>query len=129
MKKVLLVLALLGAAIMMIAPPTSSGVIHEIVAQWCAGKGELVPPGLSREGSKNFAQPVASTLEEGVVPFDPPGAQPAGFLLVLDYDAPPSKGEGNDIFVVIGSIGAAPLYLELFDLSHPAFDHCKNLRP
>jgi hypothetical protein len=128
MRKLMLALATLGAAIMMIAPPTASGVIHEIVAQWCAGKGELTPPGLVKH-PQNFAQPVVSTLEEGVVPFDPPGAQPAGFLLVLNYDAPPSKGVGNGIYIQIDTIEGLPLYLELFDLRHPAFDHCKNLRP
>jgi len=129
MKRLLALIAAVAASVVLLVPPSASGVIHEIVAQWCAGKGELIPPGLAREGSKNFAQPVNSTLVEGVVPFDPPGSQPAGFLLVLNYDAPPSKGEGNGIYVQIDTIEGQPLYLELFDLSHPAFEHCKRLQP
>ena len=35
--------------------------VHEIVAQWCSGQDELGPPGISRDGSKNFAQPLNAT--------------------------------------------------------------------
>src|SRR5215212_5422051 len=34
--------------------------VHEIVAQWCSGHEPLEPHGLSRPGSKNFAQPLNS---------------------------------------------------------------------
>jgi hypothetical protein len=36
-----------------------SGVLaHDTGAHWCSGQDELGPPGVSQEGSKNFAQPV-----------------------------------------------------------------------
>jgi hypothetical protein len=50
-------LGLLFAVVLLPAPPASA-TIHEIVAAWCSGHGELEPPGI--QGGKNFAQPVNS---------------------------------------------------------------------
>ena len=72
----LLGLALAGAATIVPAAPANA-TIHEIVAQWCAGKGELQPPGI--QSGKNFAQPVFCNGFIGpVVPFVPPDGQPQG---------------------------------------------------
>jgi len=129
MRRALLLATLAATVTVLLVPPSASGVVHEIYAQWCADRGEQVPPGLGEEGRKNFAQPVFATLFQGIVPFDPPGDQPAGFLLVLDYDAPPSKVSGIGAYFPIGEIEGQPLYLEAFELDHVAFDHCSKLRP
>ena len=122
----LLGLALAGAATIVPAAPANA-TIHEIVAQWCAGKGELKPPGI--QDGKNFAQPVFSNGFIGpVVPFDPPGAQPAGQLITFNYDSPSAKVVGTGVYVNIGD-PAAPLYVEVIalDTSFAAFRNCPHL--
>ena len=105
----------------------ASATIHEIVGQWCAGHGELEPPGI--QSGDNFAQPVVSNGFIGpVVPFDPPGPQPAGNLITFNYNAPPSKVMGTGSFVNIAPSGT-PLYIEVIALNpnFAAFQHCPNL--
>jgi hypothetical protein len=103
----------------------ASATVHEIVGQWCAGQGELGPPGVSG-GSQadNFAQPLnASGFIEGIVPFQD------GFLVKFNYDNANAKVVGTGVFVVIGEVDGAPLYLELItpDTSFPAFQQCPRL--
>ena len=54
----------IAAAIVVVTPPPATAVVHEIYGAWCAGKGEIEPPGLSDDTKKNFARPV---LVGGVV--------------------------------------------------------------
>jgi hypothetical protein len=113
----------LGAGV---AAPASAS-IHEIVGQWCAGHGELLPPGI--QTGDNFAQPVMSNGFVGpVVPFDPPGAQPAGNLIKFNYDVPSSKVVGTGTYFNIAPTGT-PLYLEVIalDPDFPAFQNCPRL--
>jgi hypothetical protein len=103
----------------------ASATVHEIVGQWCAGQGELGPPGISG-GSQadNFARPLmASGFIEGIVPFQD------GFLVQFNYDNPNAKVVGTGVFVVIGEVDGAPLYLEVItpDTSFPAFQQCPRL--
>ena len=114
---VALAAALLAGALARPAP----AVIHEIVAAWCNGKGELVPPGVSREGSKNFAMPV---LAGGVVSLTP---YLDGVLIDFDFDRPQAKISAAPTGPAIVQIGPG-LYLERFVLDHPAFENCRRLQ-
>jgi hypothetical protein len=114
-----------------VAPAPAEATVHEIVAQWCSGHDELNPPGLTGgSNADNFARPlVASGFVGEPVPFDPPGAQPAGSLLEFHYDRPNAKVVGTGVYVEIGVTPAGPLYLELIapDPSFAAFQHCPQL--
>jgi hypothetical protein len=120
----------LSAALLAPAAPAHA-TVHEIVAQWCSGQDELNPPGLTGgSNADNFAQPVVSTGFAGdPVPFDPPGDQAAGLLLVFNYDAKASKVTGTGVYVAIDQTPAGPLYIELIepDPDFPAFRHCPAL--
>ena len=117
----LLGLALAGAATIVPAAPANA-TIHEIVAQWCAGKGELQPPGI--QSGKNFAQPVFSNGFIGpTVPFRD------GLLITFIYDSPSAKVVGTGQFIVIGQTPSGPLYVEVIalDLNFAAFRNCPRL--
>ena len=68
MKKAFAAAVLATALLVGVAAQPAPAVVHEIYAAWCAGKGEIVPPGIAREGSKNFAMPV---LKSGAVSVHP----------------------------------------------------------
>jgi hypothetical protein len=106
----------------------AEAVVHEIVAAWCSGQ-ELEPPGLSRPGSQNFAQPVNSNGFVGDVVFDP---DLGGLLVTFNYDHPASKVQGSGVFIQIGSTPTdppVPIFIELVepDPDFPAFQHCPRL--
>ena len=121
--------ALVGAAALFagIAAQPAPAVVHEIYAAWCAGKGEIEPPGLSRDGSKNFAMPVLKSGAVSVHPFT--GSQGPGLLIDINFDAPQVKLIATGRILVIGQTPAGPLYLEEFviDPAFPAFSNCTNL--
>jgi hypothetical protein len=129
MKKMLA--AFVGAAALFagIAAQPAPAVIHEIYAAWCAGKGEIEPPGISRDGSKNFAMPVLKSGAVSVhpIPAGPQGA--AGILIDIDFDRPNVKIIPTGQIITIGQTPAGPLYLEDFviDPNFPAFSNCANL--
>jgi hypothetical protein len=111
---------------------SASATVHEIVGQWCAGQGDLFPPGVSgQSNADNFARPLfASGFASVVDPFDPPGAQPEGALIAFDFDHPASKIVSLGFFVAIDTLpDGRPLYVEAFELdtSH-GFVHCKRLQ-
>ena len=117
-------LALTAAATVVPAAPANA-TIHEIVAQWCAGKGELEPPGI--QDGKNFAQPVnANGFVGPLVPFVGPNGP--GQLITFNYDRPMAKVLGTGVFVNVAPSGP-PLYIELLrlDPTFPAFRHCPKL--
>jgi hypothetical protein len=132
-RALVVVAATLGIVFAQIAP--ASATVHEIVGQWCSrgasGKGELAPPGISDPTKRNFAQPLVASgvVEEEPVQFDPPGDQPAGFLVKFNYDNPNVKVVPTGVFVVIGQVAGSPLYLELIEPNPDfvAFTHCPNL--
>jgi hypothetical protein len=128
MKKVFVAAVLATALFVGIAAQPAPAVVHEIYAAWCAGKGEIEPPGLSREGSKNFAMPVLKSGAVSVHPFT--GAQGPGLLVDIDFDAPNVKLIPTGNIIVIGQTPAGPLYLEEFmiDPNFPAFSNCANLQ-
>jgi len=125
MRKLTTVLAglALTAAVTVLPAAPASATIHEIVAQWCAGRGELQPPGI--QGGKNFAQPViANGFVGGTVPFNGPAGP--GLLIQFNFDHPASKVVGTGTYVVVGTTPAGPLYVQLIkpDPNFPAFMHC-----
>jgi hypothetical protein len=128
MKKVFVAAVLATALFVGVAAQPAPAVVHEIYAAWCAGKGEIEPPGLSREGSKNFAMPVLKSGAVSVHPFT--GAQGPGLLVDIDFDAPNVKIIPTGNIIVIGQTPAGPLYLEEFiiDPNFPAFSNCANLQ-
>jgi len=101
--------------------------VHEIVAQWCSGREPLEPHGLSRPGSKNFAQPIESTGSLIVTV----NAAARTIHISFDYGKRPVKVQP---FATI-PIGTDPdtgftILLDLIepDPDFPAFQHCAKLR-
>jgi hypothetical protein len=122
-RALLVVAATVGVTFAGVVP--ASATVHEIVGQWCSGQEPLNPPGLTGGShANNFAQPLeASGFIEGIVPFRD------GFLVDFNYDNPNAKVVGTGVFVVIGEVDGAPLYLELItpNPDFPAFRHCPRL--
>jgi hypothetical protein len=99
--------------------------VHEIVAQWCSGRAELNPPGLSRPGSKNFAQPLNAI---GIVIMMPLGENDV--LITFDYDHPATKVQSSGIMVPIGTTpDGGTIFLDVPepDPDFAAFRHCPAL--
>jgi hypothetical protein len=100
--------------------------VHEIVAQWCSGHDPLEPNGLSRPGSKNFAQPLNAT--GAVITTVDPVAKT--IHISFDYGNNPVKVQK----VATIPIGVDPdtgftILLDLIapDPDFPAFAHCPNV--
>lgn len=125
MKKLsVFVVAILAAGL--VAGATSRpapAVIHEIVAAWCNGKGELIPPGIADDTQKNFAMPVNAGGVVQLVPFMD------GVLIDFDFTKPQAKIVAAPTGPPIVQIGPG-LYLERFiiDPNFPAFENCKALQ-
>jgi hypothetical protein len=122
----------LGVAVVVVATTMpaapASATVHEIVAQWCSGQGELAPPGISDPAKPTFARPlIANGFIGDPVPFV--GDAGPGLLINFNYEHPAGKVVGTGVFVVVGTTPAGPLYLELIepDPSFPAFQHCPRL--
>lgn len=101
--------------------------VHEIVAQWCSGQDPLAPHGISRPGSRNFAQPLIATGFVGPTVFDP---DLGGLLITFNYDHPASKVQGTGTFIQVGATpDGTPIFIEAIapDPSFPAFQHCPRL--
>lgn len=133
MRRLFASLAIFGLVFGMFAG-SASATVHEIVGQWCAGQGELFPPGISGgSNADNFARPLfASGFASVVAPFDPDGAGPAepGALIAFDFDHPASKVVGTGVFVQIDELpDGSPLYVEVFELDTAhGFTNCERLR-
>lgn len=123
MKKVLVVAIATAALVAAAVPQPAPAVIHEIYAAWCAGQGEIVPPGVSDEGSKNFAMPVRAGGVVRIVPYLD------GVLIDFDFDSPQAKIIAAPTGPAIVPIGPG-LYLERFiiDPNFPAFANCQPLQ-
>jgi hypothetical protein len=66
----------------------SSATVHEIVGQWCAGQGELAPPGISDPTKANFAQPLFAS---GVATFVPNFDGQGNNLIRFNFNHPAIK--------------------------------------
>lgn len=98
--------------------------VHEIVAQWCSGHDALNPPGISRPGSQNFAQPLNAM---GIVLMVPLGDD---VLVTFDFDHPATKVQSSGLIVPIGMTpDGATIFLDVPepDPDFPAFQHCPAL--
>lgn len=119
-----LVLVASATLLVAVAPQPASGVVHEIVGQWCAGQGELEPFGLSRDGSKNFAAPLFASRVVQIVPFG------GGLLIDFDFTKPQIKIAPTGAIIPIGTLSdGTPLFIEGFVLGdRPPFTKCKRLQ-
>ena len=120
--------AMLAAAIVAVAlvagalAQPAPAVVHEIYSAWCAGKGEIEPPGISDPSKGNFAAPV---MAGGVVSLTP---YLDGVLIDFDFGKPQAKILPAPTGPAIVQIGPG-LYLERFilDPDFPAFLNCAKL--
>lgn len=122
MKTAFAAVIVVAALVAGLAAKPAPAVIHEIYAAWCAGKGEIVPPGLADDTKKSFAKPV---LAGGVVSLTP---YLDGVLIDFDFTKPQSKIVAAPTGPPIVQIGPG-LYLERFilDPEFPAFLNCPKL--
>jgi hypothetical protein len=118
--------ALAGLAVMAVSTVPAHATVHEIVAQWCSGHEPLEPNGLSRPGSKNFAQPLNST--GAVITIVDPVAKT--IHITFDYGNRPVKVQA----IATVPIGVDPdtgftILLDVVapDPDFPAFAHCPNV--
>ena len=97
-------------------------VVHEVYGAWCAGKGEIEPPGLSDGTKRSFAKPV---LAGGVVSLTP---YLDGVLIDFDFTKAQAKIVPAPTGPAIVQIGPG-LYLERFvlDPQFPGFLNCAKL--
>jgi hypothetical protein len=108
-----------------VATVPAHATVHEIVAQWCSGHAELEPPGLSRPGSKNFAQPLNAM---GIIIVRPFGGN--DLLITFDYAHRATKVQSSGLVVPIGTTEQGGiLFLDVPepDPDFPAFQHCPAL--
>lgn len=100
--------------------------VHEIVAQWCSGQDELMPPGISTPGSRTFARPLNAigVVIETFVP------ELNIILVTFDFDHPAVKVQSSGILVQVGMTpDGIPVMLDVPepDPDFPAFQHCPRL--
>jgi hypothetical protein len=131
MKKAIVGLAV--GLLTLVSSAPASATVHEIVGQWCSGRGELFPPGLTGgSNADNFAQPLFANGFASIVPgFDPDGDGPLepGVLVKFDFDHPASKIVGLGFFVQIDEEpDGTPVYVEAFALdTSDGFTNCARL--
>jgi hypothetical protein len=132
MRRLIVMAAVAMLSLGVLAAPASA-TVHEIVGQWCSGRAELFPPGLSGgSNADNMAQPLfASGFASIVDPFDPdgPGGADEGVLIAFDFDHPAAKIVGLGFFVQIDTLpDGRPLYVEAFELdTSDGFTNCARL--
>jgi hypothetical protein len=149
----LIVIALASVAMLVMSAVPGHAIIHELVASHCSGHqglhGNVDPPGQLNTQGNSFAAALQATgvytFEEGV---DQAGE--LGFnLLTQEFGPMPSPGDEVSVtiwtdptrasakldadswmwvYFVDDELFGEPLhiYLQLYDLDHPAFDHCPN---
>ena len=122
MRKTLALVVVLAAAVAAVLAQPAPAVVHEIYAAWCAGKGEIEPPGISDDTKSNFARPVMAGGVVSLTPFMD------GVLIDFDFDKPQAKIVAAPTGPPIVQIGPG-LYLERFilDPRFPAFLNCAKL--
>ena len=122
MRKTLALVVVLAAAVAAVLAQPEPAVVHEICAAWCAGKGEIEPPGISDDTKSNFARPVMAGGVVSLTPFMD------GVLIDFDFDKPQAKIVAAPTGPPIVQIGPG-LYLERFilDPRFPAFLNCAKL--
>ena len=101
--------------------------VHEIVGQWCSGQDELEPPGISRFGSKNFAQPLNAARV--IVTEVDPVAETIFITFAYDHPAVKVRSTGETIPIGVDPESGFTLLLDVIepDPNFPAFQHCPAL--
>ena len=120
--KALAVAVVTAAAVAGAFAQPAPAVVHEIYSAWCAGKGEIVPPGIADDTKSNFAAPVRAGGVASMTPYLD------GFLIDFDFDRAQAKIVPAPTGPPIVQIGPG-LYLERFilDPDFPAFLNCAKL--
>ena len=100
--------------------------VHEIVAQWCSGREPLDPHGLSRPGSKNFAQPIESTGSLIVT------VNPVARTIHISFDYGKRPVKVQQVATIPIGVDPDTGFTILLDLIGPdpdfaAFQHCAKL--
>ena len=138
--------------VVLVATP-SNAIIHELVASHCAGHdlpnngANVDPPGQLNQRGNSFARALQAT---GIYSFaegadeggtfgldftqDPPvfGPMPApdGPSVVVTVDPTKPSAKLGDSFVwIYFKDGPLNIYLQAYDLDHPAFDDCPGIHP
>lgn len=143
-------LATLTMLVMFAVP--GQAIIHEIVASHCSGgqgiHGNVDPPGQLNTRGQSFAAALQATgvytFEEGTdqagelgfnlltEEFGPlPGPGDEAAVTVWVDPTRPSAKLGDDwmwVYFVDDELFEEPqhIYLQLYELDHPAFEHCQN---
>ncbi len=154
MKRLTLTIAL-AALVTLTIPLPAFGIIHEIVSSHCAGHevpnndAHVDPPGQLNTNGNSFGRALQATgvytfaegedqggeiglnVLTGVFgPLPGPGDENA-VTVYTDNTRPSAKLGDNWIWVYFfdDEVFGEPLhiYLQLYDLDHPAFEHCKHL--
>ena len=101
--------------------------VHEIVAQWCSGQDELTPPGISRDGSPNFAQPLNAARVVVILVDD--NAETITITFAYDHPAIKVRTTGETIPIGQDPVTGYTLLLDVIepDPAFPAFQHCPAL--
>lgn len=101
--------------------------VHEIVAQWCSGHDELAPPGITREGSQNFAQPLNAARVVVIVVND--DTETINITFAYDHPAVKVRSTGETIPIGTDPDTGYTLLLDVIepDPAFPAFQHCPAL--
>lgn len=120
LRRTLVAVTVSSLAVVLPAAPASA-TVHEIVAQWCADRGPLLPRGITG-GSRadNLAQPLfANKVIESVTGYD------GGVLISFDFNHPAIKLVSTGEIVSIGP----GTYVTGFTLDpeFAAFDNCARL--
>lgn len=118
--RILVAIAVSSLGVVLPAAPASA-TVHEIVAQWCADRGDLLPRGITG-GSQadNLAQPLfAAKVIESVTPYLD------GVLISFDFEHPAIKLISTGQIVQI----APGTYVTGFELDpeFAAFQKCARL--
>ncbi len=152
MRRLVAVFAL-AAGLTLMVPAPANAIIHGIVASHCAAQDHtdtVDPPGQLNTTGESFARALQATgvftfaegqdqagvfgLNLDTGGFGPLPAPPPGELavsVIVDPSQPSAKLGDEFIWVYFRDTEVfdepVNLYLQLYDLDHPAFEHCTNL--
>ncbi len=112
---------LLSAAVALAGLTIPAGAtVHEITGMACSGGNAVMdPPGISREGSANFAKPL---LASGAIHIEPMGD---GIVFVWNEDKPSLKVTNGPIVEIEPGVF---FHIPIWDPTHPSAN-CTNWTP
>ena len=125
----LLVTGMAAGALVSTTPSTAHATIHELVAQYCSGKGPLEPPGVDADDTKrSFARPV---LANGLVtPVVTVTGGITNTTLLVDEEHPANKVDVLQyVTFPTGPTSTLTVPITAPDPDFAAFRSCRGLRP